>query len=194
MFKSCSKSLRNCLLFVQLAWLALWPLLASSSDGQNYPKRKPGLWEVRTVAAEAAGLPSTFYCVGLDTDNQKSQLDRAPAKEASCTFGEFNRVGNGWLSESVCKEGRINITSRSLASGDFTSEYRIDTFVSYQPPLASGKREDKEALVAKYIGDCRPGQRVGEMFIPGMGYISMIDGSVRPIQQPRSNAKKTKPK
>jgi hypothetical protein len=157
-----------------------------------YPKRKPGLWEVKTVASQNAGLPATLFCVGEETDNAKTSLDRQASTEGSCKFGGFQRVGNGWLSESVCKEGRVNIVSRSLASGDFEKDYRIDTFVSYSPPLGSGKREDKEALVATFLGDCRPGQKVGEMFIPGMGYISMIDGSVRPIQEPKTKAKRKK--
>lgn len=157
-----------------------------------YPKRKPGLWEVKTVASQNAGLPATLFCVGEETDNAKMSLDRQASTEGSCKFGGFQRVGNGWLSESVCKEGRVNIVSRSLASGDFEKDYRIDTFVSYSPPLGSGKREDKEALVASFLGDCRPGQKVGEMFIPGMGYISMIDGSVRPIQELKTKAKRKK--
>ncbi len=160
----------------------------------TFPKRKPGLWEVKTVAAQAAGLPATQLCVGENTDNTVNHLDRQASVRGACKSSSFQAVGNGWLSESVCKEGRTNIVSRSLASGDFEKEYRIDTQVTYSPPLSSGKREDKEAVVAAYLGECRPGQRVGDLWVPGMGYINMIDGSVRAIAEPksRSNVKRKK--
>ena len=169
---------------------AVQPVAATSlskppDSGTPFPKRKAGLWEIKIAASQQAGLPPTQLCVGENTDNNQIQLDRKPSTKGACKTGAFQRVGNGWLIESICKEGKFNVTSRSLASGDFESEYRIDTFVSYAPPLASGKREDKDALVAQWIGECKAGQKVGDMFVPGMGYLNMIDGSVRPIAQPK---------
>ena len=161
------------------------PPAGSSSADPLFPKRKAGLWEIKIAASQQAGLPPTQLCVGENTDNSQIQLDRKPSTKGACKTGAFQRVGNGWLIESVCKEGKFNVTSRSLASGDFELEYRIDTFVSYAPPLASGKREDKDALVAQWVGECKAGQKVGDMFVPGMGYLNMIDGSVKPIVQPK---------
>ncbi len=166
-----------------VASMAAW---AQTPEVSAYPKRKSGLWEIKTTAASGAGLPPSYFCVGDTTDNSQAQLDRQPASTSgACKFGAYQKVGNGWLSEAVCKEGRNTITSRSLASGDFEKSYRIDTYVNYSPPLKSGKREDKEALVANYMGACRQGQKVGDMFVPGMGYINMVDGSVRPADQGR---------
>jgi hypothetical protein len=159
--------------------------LAQNTDDHPFPKRKPGLWEIKTTAASQAGLPPSYFCVGESTDTALAQLDRHATSSGACKFGPYQKVGNGWLSEAVCKEGRNNITSRSLASGDFEKNYRVDTFVSYTPALKSGKREDKEALVGTYMGACRLGQKVGDMFVPGMGYINMVDGSVRPVDQGR---------
>ena len=155
-----------------------------------YPKRKAGLWEVKIAGGQQAGLPATQLCVGENTDSASVALDRKASVKGSCKTGPFTRVGNGWLLESICKEGKVNITSRSLASGDFTTEYRIDTFVSYVPPLASGKREDKDALVGQWLGECRPGQKIGDMFVPGMGSLNMVDGSVRPIAEPRAKKRR----
>ena len=174
---------------------AIQPSAAATLTGQStsdtpFPKRKAGLWEIKIAASQQAGLPPTQLCVGENTDNNQIQLDRKASTKGACKTGSFQRVGNGWLIESICKEGKFNVTSRSLASGDFESEYRIDTFVSYAPPLASGKREDKDALVAQWMGECKAGQKVGDMFVPGMGYLNMIDGSVKPIVQ--SQQKKTR--
>jgi hypothetical protein len=157
----------------------------AAQEEPAFPKRKPGLWEIKTTAASQAGLPASYLCVGDTTDTPKSHLDRYATTAGACQFGAYQKVGNGWLSEAVCKEGRNNITSRSLASGDFEKAYRVDTYVTYSPPLKNGKREDKEALVASYMGACRAGQKVGDMFMPGMGYINMVDGAVRPVDQGR---------
>jgi hypothetical protein len=167
--------------------LSLAPGLATpqTDPAPTYPKRKAGLWEIKTTAASGSGLPPSYLCVGENTDNSQVQLDRQSSNAGACKFGSYQKVGNGYLAESVCKEGRNNITSRSLASGDFEKNYRVDTFVTYSPPLKSGKREDKEALVATYMGNCRAGQKVGDMFMPGMGYINMVDGSVKPADQGR---------
>lgn len=76
--------------------------------------------------------------------------------------------------------------SRAIASGDFESSYRIDTIVQYDPPLGGVRREDKDAVVAVRLGPCTPGQKPGDMVMPGMGTLNMIDGDFRaePSERP----------
>jgi len=169
-------------------------LVAAPARGQDdaFPRRKPGLWEVRGVSAQAAGLPPTRYCVGESTDSATSQLDRSVGERGACTLGAFRRAGQAWLAESVCSESKSTVTSRAIASGDFETEYRIDTIVTYDPPLAGVRREDKEAIVATWLGPCEPGQKPGDVVIPGMGTLNMVDGTFRAEAQSR-RAPKTKP-
>jgi hypothetical protein len=145
----------------------------------DYPARKPGLWEIRNEAGDALGMPPTQYCVGERTDTPENHLDRAAGDKGSCSIGPFKRVGISWVAESVCKESRSTVVSQSIASGDFQTQYRIDTLVFYSPPLANNKREDKEAVVARYLGPCGPGQRPGDLVVPGMGVLNMGDGTLR---------------
>lgn len=151
----------------------------SAGTEDDYPKRMPGLWEVRTVVAQSAGLAPTRFCVGEGTDSRTSQLDRSVGARGACTLGGFRRAGTSWVAESICREGRSTIVSRAIASGDFDSEYRIDTLVIYDPPLGGVRHEDKEALVARHLGPCEQGQKPGDMVIPGMGTLNMVDGSFR---------------
>jgi hypothetical protein len=146
----------------------------------DFPRRKPGLWEIRNAASENLGMPPTRFCVGEETDTAKHHLDRVAGDKGSCTIGPFKRVGISWVAESVCKESRSVVVSQSVASGDFQTQYRIDTLVYYSPPLANNKREDKEAVVARYLGPCAQGQRPGDLVVPGMGVLNMSDGSLRP--------------
>ena len=146
----------------------------------DYPRRKPGLWEIRNAASDNLGMPPTSYCVGEQTDMAEHHLDRVPGEKGSCSIGPFKRIGISWIAESVCKEARTVVVSQSIASGDFQSQYRIDTLVFYSPPLANNKREDKEAVVARFLGPCGEGQRPGDLVVPGMGVLNMGDGSLRP--------------
>ena len=146
----------------------------------DYPRRKPGLWEIRNGGSETLGMPPTRYCVGEQTDTADHHLDRVGGEKGSCSIGVFKRVGISWIAESVCKESRSVVVSQSIASGDFQTQYRIDTLVFYSPPLANNKREDKEAVVARYLGPCAEGQRPGDLVVPGMGVLNMGDGTLRP--------------
>ena len=160
--------------------LTLGALATGSANAQDeHPKRKAGLWEVRGVSAEASGLPPTRFCVGENTDSRTSHLDRSVGERGACTLGAFRRAGQAWLAESVCKETRSVVVSRAIASGDFETEYRIDTLVTYDPPLGGIRREDKEAVVARYLGPCVDGQKAGDVVVPGMGTLNMVDGTFR---------------
>jgi len=158
----------------------------SVAGSPDHPRRKPGLWEVRSAGAQASGLPPTQFCVGEHTDNENSQLDRSVGDRGACTLGAFRRAGTAWIAESVCSQSRSSVVSRAIASGDFESEYRIDTVVRYDPPLGGVRREDKEAVVASYLGPCEPGQKPGDMVVPGMGTLNMVDGTFRaePLERP----------
>ena len=150
-----------------------------------FPRRRAGLWEIRSVGAQAAGLPAMQFCVGESTDTAASHLDRTPGVRGACTLGAFQRAGEAWLSESVCRESRTMVTSRAVASGNFDTEYRIDTLVTYDPPLGGVRREDKDAIAARWVGACTTAQRPGDMIIPGMGTLNMTDGGFRPEPEPR---------
>ncbi|RPH66268.1 MAG: hypothetical protein EHM83_04365 [Burkholderiales bacterium] len=154
----------------------------------EFPNRRAGLWEVRSVGAQASGLPPTRFCVGAGTDSAQSHLDRSVGARGSCTLGAFRRAGEAWLADSICREGRTVVTSRAIATGDFEHAYRIDTLVSYEPPLAGVRREDKDALEARWLGPCAPGQKPGDMVVPGMGTLNMVDGTFRAEPAARSRS------
>lgn len=156
--------------------------------GADFPQRKAGLWEVRSAGAEASGLPPSLHCIGEFADNASAHLDRSVGTKGSCTMGAFQRVGEAWVAESVCKEGRTTVTSKAVASGDFENEYRIDTVVNYESAGAVSRREDKEAVLARLIGPCPAGQRPGDIYIPNMGTLNMVDGTFRAAPAPRRRA------
>lgn len=124
-------------------------------------------------------MAPTLFCVGEHTDTARAHLDRSPGPRGSCSLGEFVRSGEAWVAESVCREGRSTVVSRAVASGDFENAYRIDTIVTHAATAAGTRREDREAVVARWLGPCEPNQRPGDLVIPGMGTLNMDDGTFR---------------
>lgn len=152
---------------------------AGNFDDASHPKRRAGLWEVITLGAQAAGMPPAQYCIDEQTDRHGTHLDRDTGSRGACHHGSFKRNGPQWIAESSCREGKTSVISRSVATGDFLTHYRIDTVVSYEPPIGANRREDRTAISATWIGPCKPGQRPGDISITGMGNLNMIDGKVK---------------
>ncbi len=166
---------------------AVITLLAASGDpALAHPKRRAGLWEVRSASADTLGMAPTRYCVGESTDTADTHLDRSNGPKGSCSLGQFLPAGQGWVAESVCREGKNTVTSRAVATGDFENEYRIDTVVTYTS-AAGNRREDREAAVARWLGARERNQRAGDLVIPGMGTLNMGDGTFKaePAQRAR---------
>jgi len=164
---------------VALAMAVAMALPAVAADPAGHPKRRAGLWEVRSAGVDSIGMPPTRFCVGEQTDTARGHLDRSPGTRGSCSLGEFVRSGDAWVAESVCKEGRSTISSRAVASGDFENEYRIDTIVTHLTAGTATRREDRDAVLARYIGPCEAHQRPGDLVVPGMGTLNMDDGTFR---------------
>ncbi len=163
---------------------------AAAQTVPDFPKRKAGLWEMRGVSAQASGLAPTRFCVGETTDTASSHLDRSVGERGACTLGAFKRAGDAWLAETVCRESRSLVTSRAIAAGDFDVEYRIDTLVTYDPPLGGVRKEDREAIVARRLGPCPAPLKPGDVVIPGMGTLNMVDGGFRPEPEPKQQKKR----
>ena len=174
---------------VRLAVALVAATALAPSPAESHPKRRAGLWEVRSANADSLGMPPTRFCVGEQTDSARAHLDRSPGQRGSCSLGEFVRSGEAWVAESVCREGKSTVTGRAVATGDFETEYRIDTVVTHAAPGAPGRREDREAVTARWLGPCETSQRPGDLVVPGMGTLNMVDGTFR--AEPPARAART---
>lgn len=168
---------------------------AGAHAADEHPRRRAGLWEVETASAQAAGLPAVRQCVDEHTDGPARHLDRVVAEQGACRHGAFRREGASWAAESVCRESRGSVRSRSVVTGDLASAYRIDTTVTYDPPLGGVRREESTATTGRWLGPCGPDQKAGDLIIPGMGRINMVDGNVQaqPERPPRRSGERPSP-
>jgi Protein of unknown function (DUF3617) len=140
--------------------------LTGGAFATDLPKRKSGLWEIKTTMA---GMPAQQgpmqACVDEKSDDLTQQSAEAEAQK-NCSKSEVRRDGERYVIHSVCKFGQTTATTDGVFAGSFDSAYRADMKTAYNPPMA-GMSEAKMSMEAKWLGPCKPGQKPGDVFLPG---------------------------
>ena len=152
--------MRRLILCLVLAAAAA-PASAASIDP---PKRKSGLWELKVSSPQMPGGHTMQQCVDQNTDdiNRKSQ-----AEHMTCSKNETHREGDKIVSDAVCQIEGTTVTTHTVLSGRFDSQYKADVKSTYNPPV-HGMRETTSVIEGKWLGACLAGQKPGDVIMPGM--------------------------
>jgi hypothetical protein len=151
--------LRPALFALALA-MATQPALA-----QDFPKLKPGLWEMERSAERGAQHPNRMTMC-LDDTVQKEMFDMgAGAMKGMCSKHEFKMSGNRGTGDFICDFGGSRMHSKSTMQMTGNTGYRTEIHTTYDPPFM-GQRETTTVLSARHVGACKPGQRPGDMLLP----------------------------
>jgi hypothetical protein len=156
------------LLFVAFSLMSGLALGASDP-----PKRKSGLWEIKISNSTGKGAQAMQQCIDEKTDDL-TKNNMAATEKQSCSKNEMRREGDKLVAESICKFNGSTAKTRAVFTGKFDSAYKADIKSTYEPPL-HGMRESSAVIDAKWLGSCKPGQRPGDISIPGMPNINMND-------------------
>jgi hypothetical protein len=147
--------------------------LASAAGPKDMPARKSGLWEIE-MHADAMPQPMvTQQCIDEKTDNLVQQQGEAQARQ-HCSKNGVRKQGNQVIAESVCQFDSTTATTRAVFSGDFRQNYRGEINTTYSPPI-HGMKSSKQTLEAKWLGPCKPGQKPGDIMMPGMSNMNLND-------------------
>jgi hypothetical protein len=175
-------------------------LVALPAAAQDFPKLKPGLWEMERVADPAATpggrpMPSNRTSMCLDESVQREMFDMASgAMKGACSRHDFKLTGNRMTGDVVCSIGGSTMHSKSVMVLDGNSAYRTDIDTTYDPPLA-GQSHTKMVMRARNVGPCKPGQRAGDLVLPNGQTMNMRDmmngphgahGTIAPGPPPKS--------
>ncbi len=159
-------------MIVRLLPLAI--LLAASSANAaspDMPKRKPGLWETKISQAGSKQGHTMQQCIDEKTDDLIKSSMGGPMKP-DCSKIEFRREGDKLVTEAVCKMSGSTMTTKGVFTGNYDSTYRGDLKTTYDPPM-HGMRESSTTIDAKWLGGCKPGQKPGDISMPGMPNINI---------------------
>lgn len=154
--------MRSFALFVVLIFA---PTVAAAAS-MDAPKRKSGLWEVTVSRPQMKGGHTIQECVDQKSDDLMKS-DKSGMEKMSCSKNEVRKEGDRIISESVCKMDGSTATTRAVFSGRFDSAYKADIKSTYEPPM-HGMRESSAVIEAKWLGACKPGQKPGDISMPGM--------------------------
>jgi hypothetical protein len=115
---------------------------------QEVPKRKPGLWEITTVGV-GSGTNVTKTCIDADD----SIL--APA-EGNCSEPKVTWDGQDTtIVDIVCTSGSSKETISGAFTGDFSTRYRAQVKMSFDPPPSGMPPHVGVTIDGKYLGpDC----------------------------------------
>ncbi|HEY3305864.1 MAG TPA: DUF3617 family protein [Candidatus Binatia bacterium] len=139
------------------------PASAASTDA---PKRKSGLWEIKVSSPQMQGGHTMQQCVDQKSDDLTSG-DKPGMEKMSCTKNEVRKEGDRIISESVCTMEGTTVTTRSVMTGRFDSAYKAAVKSTFEPPM-HGMRESSSTIEARWLGPCKPGQKPGDISMPGM--------------------------
>jgi hypothetical protein len=110
------------------------------------PKRKPGLWEITTVAP---GMDMTTIKACIGTDDKIA----TPDESGDCSEPKVQRAGADVIVNVVCKKPYGKQIMSTAFSGDFYSRYHAIMKMTFDPP--EGVRGVGVVIDGRYLGrDC----------------------------------------
>ncbi|HEX6136505.1 MAG TPA: DUF3617 family protein [Casimicrobiaceae bacterium] len=173
--------------------------LALPALAEDFPKLKPGLWEMERssdrdaapppAAQPRAGLPNrTTLC--LDDSVQREMFEMgAGAMKGMCSRHDFRMSGNRGTGDFVCDIGGSTMHSKSTMVMQGNTGYRTEVDTTYDPPFM-GQAHTKTVITARNVGPCKAGQRPGDIVMPNGQTFNMRDmmrgtNTERPPARPR---------
>jgi hypothetical protein len=140
-------------------------LFSAAVLADDYPPRKPGLWEV-TSQAEVGHAATTKMCIDADTDQLFHKLAPDFRSIAHCTQNDVKVDGDTVTAESVCKVGSSTLTTTSVTKFDGDSAYHTD-ITSHLDPAVLGKSDTTISQDGKWSGVCPPDMKPGDIIVHG---------------------------
>ena len=144
--------------------------LVGNALAADAPKRKSGLWEIKSQMGGMPDMGAMQQCVDQNTDNLMQQ--RAKKEKPDCSVMDVKPQGNKVAMHSVCKFEGTTATTDAVFTGTFDSAYKGDMKTRYTPPM-HGVSESKMTMEAKWLGPCKSGQKPGDVIMPNMKGMNM---------------------
>ena len=134
----------------------------SDANAVDAPPRKSGLWEVTTRTGAHQTVLHT--CVGNAAEQVKANAEALNSMKSMCSKQDVRMVGGKLVGDSLCNlaGSTATIHATTTFSGDrfaHTAEHNEGTS-TYSPPL-SGQSQATTVTESKWVGSCKPGQKLG---------------------------------
>src|SRR5690242_10892465 len=148
--------------------------IAPPALAQDFPRLKAGLWEMERASDRATNQPNKMTMC-LDDSVQKQMFDMGTGAMAGmCSKHDFSFSGNRGTGDFVCDiaGSRMHSKSTMVLNGD--TSYRTEIRTTYDPPFM-GQTESLTVHTARRLGECKQGQRPGDMVLPNGQTLNVRD-------------------
>ena len=149
---------------IVLSCCLLLLVTAIDAAAETPPRRKSGLWEVKTTVSNSPRQFTGQLCVDQNSDDLWTEGGQQN-DQMTCSKTNIYKEGSNWVAESVCQVESSTATTRAVFTGSFESSYRVESKSTYSPPLM-GIKEGTTVMDAKWLGPCKPGQTPGDIVVP----------------------------
>lgn len=144
------------------------------SAADELPQRRAGLWEMKTtLKGTQQPAPSAKQCIDAATDAQMREMAQGNTGSI-CTEQATKKVGDTYVTDSVCSMKGSTVVSHAVISGDFASKYTVEASASMEPPLMGQSKSDV-VVEATYLGECEAGQKPGDIIMPNGKVMNISD-------------------
>ncbi|KIZ47258.1 hypothetical protein OO17_05325 [Rhodopseudomonas palustris] len=138
-----------------------WP-----SDAVELPVRKPGLWEMKMDGGAQLPTVTMQHCTDETIDKQMSTAFSPMSKEV-CAKNEIRKTATGYSTDADCSAGGMSTKTHADITGDFNSAYTVKVTSHQDGGPTEVPRDATMMLQAKWLGACKPGQKPGDVVMPG---------------------------
>jgi len=133
---------------------------------EEIPFRKSGLWEIEMTNNDDPTM-TMKQCVDAASEKETLEMSKRLSKD-KCTKNETRKEGDTYITETDCTMGNRRIISTTVTTGDFTSYY--ESIVTVQPDADNSDNPGSSIkLKAKWISECGPGQKPGQVIMSDNG-------------------------
>ena len=153
---------------------ALFAATAASADPVQLPLRKAGLWDIQ-MQHEGGQIPSmsVTQCTSEAVDREFTSEFAHTAKQA-CEKTDIQKTATGYVSDSVCSAAGATVKTHAETTGDFNSAYTVKV-TTHSEGGRLGTHDNVMTLTAKWTGECKPGQKPGDVIMPGGFKVNLQD-------------------
>jgi hypothetical protein len=151
----------------QMRWIVIY-LAASAGIGcaaqaraQDFPPRKPGLWQIDMMVSAARGPQQMKMCIDAGTDAEMYKMG-INAAQGMCGKPAINRSGSTVTVDSACKMGETQTTTHAVTKFTGDTAYHTEADSRLDPPLA-GRDQSKVVQDGKWVGPCPADMAPGDM-------------------------------
>jgi hypothetical protein len=139
-------------------------LLAASglACAQEFPFRKPGLWEI-TVSGEPKHPPA-MQRLCLDRETEELAHKKGATGGPPCKQLDRKTSGRTVTTTSVCDFGNSKVTSTSVVTSSSDADYQMVSDGIFNPPMMGISKTHSEQN-AKWVGACPADMHPGDLLM-----------------------------